>query len=110
MVADPMILSLRSQEGQRLPAEVLGIVATYLKVDGQDLTCANLNMASRTLRAETMGTLWETISLPRLYRSPFRGNCEAYKEYLQRMLNRPGAIRYTRYVETYRSSSHRAGK
>jgi hypothetical protein len=90
------MVSLRFQEGQRLPAEVLGIVAAYLKIEGQDLSCANLNMASRTLRTETLGTLWETISLPRLYRSPFSGNCEAYKEYLQRMLNRPGAIKYTK--------------
>lgn len=92
---------LRSQDGQRLPDDVLGIVALFLKLDGQDLTCANLNMACRASRAETMRTLWGIISFPKMHGSRFLGNYDEYKEFLQRVVKAPGA-KYTRHVESYR--------
>jgi hypothetical protein len=90
---------MRSQDGQCLADDVLGIVALFLKADGQDLSCANLNMASRTLRAETMRTLWDVIVMPRLHGSRFRGNDAEYKAFLQRTLESQGA-KYTRYVKS----------
>jgi hypothetical protein len=49
------------QEGQRLPTEVLGIVAKYLKDEQQDRTCANLNETSKGLYAETLKDLWSVL-------------------------------------------------
>jgi hypothetical protein len=58
-------------------------------------------MASRTLRAETMRTLWDTILLPSRNDAPFYGSYEEYKEFLQRMLEGEGA-KHIRYVDHLR--------
>jgi hypothetical protein len=71
-----------------------------LKADRKDLSCANLNMATRTLRTETMPTLWETISISSLQAWRFRNDYEGYKAFLRRMMNAKGA-KYVRYVPSF---------
>jgi hypothetical protein len=55
------------QDGQRLPSEVIGIIAKYLKDEHQDRTCANLNQTSRSVFAETLKTLWTVFPSPLAY-------------------------------------------
>lgn len=98
-------LLIWSQEGQRLPDDVLGIVAEFLKADHQDLSCANLNMASRSLRTQTMRTLWDTLFLPRFLEERSHNSLDEYKPFLHRTLSAPGA-KYIRYVNSHPSSWH----
>lgn len=78
---------------------MLGVVASSLKLDGQDLPCAKLNMASRALRAETLRTLWDTVLIPR-----FSGDdpsaYHAHEQFLQRLMNAKGA-KFNRYVDCH---------
>jgi hypothetical protein len=83
---------------------VLGVVAALLKADRKDLSCANLNMARRTLRAETMRTLWDTIHISSRNAASLQGGYGEYKELLQRTLKGEGA-KYIRYVDHLRSGT-----
>lgn len=81
------------QQSQRLPTEVLGIVAKYLKDEGQDRTCANLNETSQGLYDETLEDLWTTIRV-RLEGESGEGNLHGQ---LQRILRCKGA-KHIQYV------------
>lgn len=90
------------QDGQCLPDDVLGVIASFQKIYGQDLSSANLNMASRTLREETLSTLWGTVSVPRLenpLEHPLEGlhSQGTYQAFLRRLMNAQGA-KHIRYV------------
>jgi hypothetical protein len=50
------------QDDQKLPTEVIGIIAKDLKDEHQDRTCANVNETSRYLHAETLKTLWTVVT------------------------------------------------
>jgi hypothetical protein len=89
--------------------DVLGIVASFLKADGQDLTCANLNMASRTLRAETMQTLWGTVTFPRVHDPQYRRSWDGYEAVFRRTVNAQGA-KYIRYVQILVRYCHSCGR
>jgi hypothetical protein len=48
---------------QRLPAEVIGIVAKFLLADDAYGTCAALNVCSRAIYNEVLPDLWKKMVL-----------------------------------------------
>jgi hypothetical protein len=94
-----------TDQGYRLPVEILAIVAEYLVLNSAHKTCAALNQTCHAVQQETTATLWRTISA---WNPPRYAHTDSVEDEMQmqeigerweELIAAPGT-KYTEYVHS----------